>query len=98
MTSHVARLYALAASILALFLAWIGISAAPWQKAEPAPATAAAAADPSTAALAAYERRLRRDARLVQRVLAKRQRLQAAPAPPPVRIVTAAPAATSRSS
>ena len=38
MTSHVARLYALAASLLALFLAWVGVSAAPWQ-ADPPPPT-----------------------------------------------------------
>ncbi|HXV32425.1 MAG TPA: hypothetical protein VD769_00340 [Gaiellaceae bacterium] len=92
-----ARLYALAASILALFLAWIGIDAAPWQTEQP-PAAAAAPADPAAAALAAYERRLRRDARLVRRVLAQRERQQSIPAPPAVRIVTAAPAATTRSS
>ena len=97
MTSHVARLYALAASILALFLAWIGISAAPWQTDEP-PAATAVQADPTAAALAAYERRLRRDARLVQRVLAQRERRQGVAPPPAVRIVTAAPAATTRSS
>ena len=37
MTSHVARLYALAASILALFLAWAGVAAAPWQAEKPRP-------------------------------------------------------------
>jgi len=96
MTSHVARLYALAASLLALFLAWVGVSAAPWQADPPAPA---AAEDPAAAAaLARYERRLRQDARLVQRILEKRNREQAAPPPPTVRIVTAPPVATTRTS
>ena len=68
MTSHVARLYTLAASLLALFLAWVGVSAAPWQADPPAPT---AAEDPAAAAaLARYERRLRQDARLVQRITA----------------------------
>ena len=94
MTSHVARLYALAASILALFLAWIGVTAAPWQ-AEKAPA---ATADPAAAALATYEHRLQQDAKLVQRVLKRRARQQAAPPPPAVRIVTAPPVATTKTS
>jgi hypothetical protein len=94
MTSHVARLYALAASILALFLAWAGVAAAPWQ-AEKAPP---AAEDPTTAALARYEQRLRQDARLVERILERRAREQAAPPPPPVRIVSAPPVATTRTS
>lgn len=98
MTSHVARLYALAASILALFLAWVGVTAAPWQT-EKAPA-AAPTADPAAAMLARYEQRLRQDAKLVQRVLERRARRQAlALAPPPtVRIVTAAPVATTKTS
>jgi hypothetical protein len=95
MISHVARLYALAASILALFLAWVGVAAAPWKADPPAPA---AAEDPAAAAaLARYEKRLRQDARLVQRILEKRNREQAAP-PPTVRIVTAPPVATTRTS
>ena len=95
MTSHVARLYALAASILALFLAWVGVTAAPWQEDQ---APAATAADPAAAALARYERRLRRDARLVRRIVARRDRQQALAPPPAVRIVTAAPVATSKTS
>ena len=96
MTSHVARLYALAASILALFLAWVGVAAAPWKADTAAPA---AAEDPAAAAaLARYEKRLRQDARLVQRILEKRNREQAAPPPPTVRIVTAPPVATTRTS
>jgi len=95
MTSHVARLYALAASILALFLAWIGVAAAPWQAETPTPA---AAQDPVAASLARYEQRLRQDARLVQRILKRRDREQAAAPPPAVRIVTAPPVATTRTS
>ena len=93
MTSHVARLYALAASILGLFLAWAGIAAAPW----PAKTTPAAAQDPVPAALAAYEQRLRRDARLVSRILARRAE-QPPPSAPSVRIVSAPPVATTRTS
>ena len=48
MTSRVARFYALAGSILGLFLAWAGIAAAPW----PAQTTPAAE-DPAAAALLA---------------------------------------------
>jgi hypothetical protein len=98
MTSHVDRLYALAGSILALFLAWVGVAAAPWQ-AEQAPA-ATPTADPAAAMLAKYEQRLRQDAKLVQRVVERRARQRAlAPAPPPtVRIVTAAPVATTKTS
>jgi hypothetical protein len=93
MTSHVARLYALAASILGLFLAWAGIAAAPW----PAKATPTVAPDPAAAALAAYEQRLRRDARLVSRIVANRAD-QPAPSAPSVRIVSAPPVATTRTS
>ena len=95
MTSHVARLYALALSILGLFVAWAGIAAQPWQAEEP-PA-ASKAGDPTAAALAEYRRRLKRDARLVHRVLEQRA-AQPPPAAPTVRIVAAAPAATTRTS
>jgi hypothetical protein len=94
MTSHVARLYALAASILGLFLAWAGIAAAPWQ-AEKAPA---AVPDRTAAALAAYEQRLRRDARLVRRILEQRSEQPPASPPPVVRIVSAPTVATTRTS
>ena len=36
MTDHVVRLYALAGSVLALFLAWAGIAAQPWRQDTPA--------------------------------------------------------------
>lgn len=96
MTNHVVRLYALAASILGLFLAWAGISAAPWPAEKPAPA---AAQDSTTAALAEYRQRLRRDASLVHRILERRDRQQQALASPPVvRIVSAPPVATTKTS
>jgi hypothetical protein len=95
MTNHVARLYAVAASLLALFLAWAVIAAAPWQTKAPAVATAQ---DPMAAALAAYKHRLRRDAKLVDRILERRTN-QAASAAPRVRIVTTSPpVATTRTS
>jgi hypothetical protein len=90
MTSHVARLYALAASILALFLAWAGVAAAPWHAESP---PAAMAQDPTAAALAAYQKRLRRDAKLVDRIVARRS-AQPAPAAPSVQIVTTPPPVT----
>lgn len=106
MTSHVGRLYALAAAVLGLFLAWAGVAAAPWQK-EEAQITAAAP-DQTGAVLARYERRLRRDARLVHRVVAERRAAERAARVPAVRIVTLpgpsaaapapAPAATTRTS
>lgn len=95
MTSHVARLYALALSILGLFVAWAGIAAQPWRAAEP-PAVSAAH-DQTAAALVEYRKRLRRDARLVHRILERRAE-QPPPAAPAVRIVTAAPVATTRTS
>ena len=110
MTDHVVRLYALAGSLLALFLAWAAIAAHPWQ-------SASAARDPRLAALAAYEQRVRRDTVLTRRVVAQRwadyraqlarrqkqlaaQRAAqaAAAAAPSVRIVTLPPLTTTRSS
>lgn len=84
MTSHVARLYALAGSILALFLAWLGIAAQPWQGSEP---------QPQPPALASLERRLGEDAALLAR-LADTQGARA----PTVRVVTLPPLTTTRSS
>jgi hypothetical protein len=65
MTSHTGRLYALAAGIVAFFVAWAVIAAHPWS-------TVKAARDPRLLALAAREQRLRNDARLVQQVVARR--------------------------
>lgn len=86
MTSHVARLYVLAGSVLGLFLAWAGIAAQPWQ--QPAPAT-------TSPALATYERRLHDDAALVAQLVARRR---AQPAAPAVRVVTLPPLTVTRTS
>jgi ABC-type transporter MlaC component len=65
MTSHHGRLYALAAAVVAFFVAWAVVAAHPW-------ATVKAARDPRLAALTAREQRLRGDARLVQQVVNRR--------------------------
>jgi pyruvate/2-oxoglutarate dehydrogenase complex dihydrolipoamide acyltransferase (E2) component len=65
-TSHVIRLYALAVALLIFFLAWATIAAHPWK------ASASAVRDPRVVALAARERRLRRDAVVVRRVVERR--------------------------
>ncbi len=69
MTNHVVRLYAFAGALLVLFLTWAAIASRPWAS------HAAAKADPRWAALAAREHRLRQDALVVQRVVAKRWRV-----------------------
>lgn len=84
MTDHVARLYALAGSLLALFLAWLGIAAQPWHAAEP---------DPQPPALAALERRLGEDAALLAGLAAARRQTS-----PTVRVVTLPPLTTTRTS
>jgi hypothetical protein len=66
MTSHHGRLYVLAASVLLFFLAWALIAAHPWASAK------AASRDPRLVALAQREHRLRREAGLVQKVVARR--------------------------
>jgi hypothetical protein len=85
MTSHVARLYALAGSLLTLFLGWAAIAARPWHE----PTTAAA-----PPALVRYEQRLNETAKLVAAVRAGRQPTAA----PAVRIVTLPPLTTTRTS
>jgi hypothetical protein len=67
MTNHVVRLYALAVSMLVLFLTWAAIAAHPW-------ASNRAAADPRVAALQAREQRVRQEAIVVRRVVAGRWR------------------------
>jgi len=59
------RLYALAAAVVAFFVAWAAIAAHPWSSVK-------ATRDPRLVALALREQRLRTDARLVQRVVARR--------------------------
>jgi len=63
MTSHAARLYAIALALVVFFLAWAVVAAHPW---------AAAAADPRLRALGAREAALRRDARRVNAIVARR--------------------------
>ena len=65
MTNHAGRFYALAGSILLFFLSWAAVAAHPW-------ATSGTARDPQLVALAQREQRLRKDAGLVQRVVARR--------------------------
>lgn len=60
MTSHHGRLYALALSLVAFFLAWAVVAAHPW---------AATTADPRLSALAAREAQLHREATRVQKVV-----------------------------
>lgn len=69
MTNHVVRLYAFAGAVLVLFLTWATIAAKPWAS------HAAAKADPRWAALTAREQRLRHEALVVQRVVARRWRV-----------------------
>jgi hypothetical protein len=66
MTSHVARLYALAAAVVLFFVLWAGIAAHPWSTQSSAPP------DPRVAALAAREQRLRHDAVVVRRIVRAR--------------------------
>ncbi|MHB8470969.1 MAG: hypothetical protein ACYDCH_14615 [Gaiellaceae bacterium] len=63
MASHTGRLYAVALALVAFFLAWTTVAARPW---------AAAAADPRLRALTVREAQLRREARLVDAVVARR--------------------------
>ena len=88
-TDHAPRLYALAGSILGLFLAWAGIAAHPW-----AQTSSAAPAAGRSAELALYQRRLNADAAVVARLSARRS---TAPRPL-VRVVTLPPITTTRTS
>jgi hypothetical protein len=66
MTSHVARLYSLAAAILVFFVAWAAIAAHPWNN------HSAAAQDPRYGALKAREQRLRVESLAVKRIVDRR--------------------------
>jgi hypothetical protein len=63
MTSHHARTYTVALTLVVFFLAWAVIAARPW---------AAPAADPRLGAVAAREARLRHETVLVRKVVAAR--------------------------
>lgn len=65
MTSHAGRIYAIATALLVFFLAWAVVAAHPW-------ASARVARDPRLIALTTREQRLRREAKLVQRVVDRR--------------------------
>lgn len=66
MTSHVARLYALAVGLLVFFVAWTAVAAHPWKT------STAAAPDPRYAALQAREHRLRAESLAVKRIVERR--------------------------
>jgi hypothetical protein len=63
MTSHQGRLYALALSLVVFFLGWAVVAAHPW---------VAASADPRLRTLAVREAQLRRESKLVHKVVAAR--------------------------
>lgn len=66
MANHVVRLYALAVGIVVFFVLWTVIASHPFAR------TAAAAPDPRLVQLAVRERRLRREAALVNAVVRRR--------------------------
>ncbi|HEY5660051.1 MAG TPA: hypothetical protein VIR59_04625 [Gaiellaceae bacterium] len=110
MTSHVGRLYTLAAALLVFFLAWSVFAARPW--------VSSAKADPRLAALTAREHRIRHESLVVHRIVQKRWAVyraelkkrraqiaarQSQPAPavsssPSVRVVTLPPLTITRTS
>ena len=99
MTSHTRRLYALAVSLVVFFLAWAAVAARPW---------ASASNDPRVDALRVRADRLRREARLVDRIVAARwavyrrelhaRQTAAASVSPAVRVVTLPPLTITRTS
>lgn len=66
MTSHVARLYALVAGVVAFFVAWAAVAAHPWST------PTKAASDPRLTTLAAREQQIRSESIRVQKVVAAR--------------------------
>lgn len=64
MTSPVGRMYATALALVLFFLAWAVVAAKPWAQ--------STSADPRLQALAAREARLRADAKIVNRIVARR--------------------------
>ncbi len=68
MTNHVARLYALATSLIVFFAVWLAVSAHPWSQT----AKATPAGDPQIAGLMARERRLRAETRRVNLIVHRR--------------------------
>jgi len=68
MTNHVARLYALATSLIVFFAVWLAVSAPPWSQTP----TSAPAVDPQMVRLLARERRLRAQTREVNLIVHRR--------------------------
>lgn len=66
MTSHVARLYAVALALVVFFLTWAMVAAKPWAS------SGAQKADPRLAALAAREQRIRHESLVVRRIVRRR--------------------------
>jgi hypothetical protein len=99
MTSHVARLYAVALALLIFFLTWAAVAARPW--------ASTSTSDPRLVALAAREQRVRAESLAVRKIVQHRwavyrTRLRAqraaAAAAPPVRIVNLPPLTITRTS
>jgi len=67
MTNHVARLYAIALSLVIFFLFWAAVAAAPWS-----PEQTAASPNPQVAALDRRAKKLERERVRVQRMLDRR--------------------------
>ena len=68
MTDHVARLYALALSLIVFFAVWLAVSAHPW----PASSAAISAGDAQMALLKARERHLKAETRRVNLIVNRR--------------------------
>jgi hypothetical protein len=98
-TSHVGRLYVFAVSVFVFFLMWALVAAKPWTTAKPSP---------QAQLIALREQALRRETKLVNRILRERaaaakarsrQLALAAAAPAPaVRVVTLPPLTITRTS
>jgi hypothetical protein len=69
MTNHVARLYALAVSLVVFFAMWIAVSTHPWPQSTKSTATAV---DPQIARLKVRERHLRAETRRVNLIVKRR--------------------------
>jgi hypothetical protein len=90
MTSHVGRLYTLALALVVFFLAWAVVAARPW---------ATTTASPRLQALAVREAQLRRDAQLVNQIVAARAHTSHASVPAPaVKVVNLPPLTITRTS
>lgn len=73
MANHAARLYAIALSLVAFFLAWAVVAARPWTTPK---------ADPRLHALSVRAAELRREAKLVNEIVALRARASATTSQP----------------